>query len=72
VSVIPINADFIPRRSNYRAKIARRGSPANAVADFEVSLMRAKIIEVRQIGGPVSHGPAAEALLSEEPALARF
>jgi hypothetical protein len=37
VTVIPINGNFIPSRLNYRAKIAHRGSPANAIADFKMS-----------------------------------
>ena len=36
-TVIPINGDRIPRRPDNSTKIARRGSPANAVAEFKES-----------------------------------
>jgi hypothetical protein len=37
VTVIPRYGDFAPSRSDYRAKIGRRGSPANAVEGLEES-----------------------------------
>jgi hypothetical protein len=37
LSIVPGNGDLAPGRSDNRAKIGGRGSPANAVADFELS-----------------------------------
>jgi hypothetical protein len=47
VTVIPINGDFIPRRSNHRAKIGLIVLPANTVADVEKSRLAAVIYSDR-------------------------
>jgi hypothetical protein len=56
VPVIPINGDPAPSDTDNRAKIGRRGSPANTVAYFEKSGLVARHLRFT-LGGSTSSTP---------------